>query len=239
MAISLLDHIGPGSLPERFTSAVRDLAGMETIDPIETDQDHDLDDLLADSERVYRAEPSRLWDPALPDETIDRQWSTGRKAVRDREATDWDLIEEDITFYHTGDTLAYEARATVTDGQDEDRLFYAGELAYDLPEEQAEAYLEAESETVSPDDAYDALEGDVAVSQWVFDEPAEPPLYREDTGRDSLQEYLGEIEVDGAELVRYRDGQRAVFEGEHPSHGDTRIIASTGRSGIYEPAREH
>ncbi len=237
MAISLLDHIGPGSLPERFTSAVRGLAGMKTIEPIETGHEHDLDSLLADSKRVYRAEPSRLWDRALPDDQIDRQWSSGKKAVQDQEATDWNVIEEDITFYHTGDTLAYEARATVTDGHEKDRLFYAGELAYDLPEERAQAYLEAESEECSLEEAYDALEGEVAVSQWVFDEPDRPPLYREDTGQDRLQDYLEEIDVDEAELVQYEDGQRAVFEGTHPSHGDTRVIASTGRNGIYEPSR--
>lgn len=236
MTISLLNHIGPGSLPERFTSAVRDLAGMETIDPIETGQDHDLDAVLADSRRVYRAEPSRLWDPALPDEQVDRQWSTGEKALRDREATVWEVLEEHITFYHTGDTLAYEARATVTDGHDEDMLFYAGELAYDLPEQRAEVYLETDSESLPPEQAYEALDGEVAFSQWIFDDPEEPPLYREDTGRDSLQAYLEEIDIEEAEWMQYDDGERAVFEGEHPSHGDTRIIASTGRNGIYEPA---
>jgi hypothetical protein len=237
MAISLLDHIGPGSIPERFSTAVREFAGMETLDPIETDPDLDLDTLLEDSKRVYRAEPSRLWDPALPDETVDRQWTSGEKAVRDREATDWEVLEDDITIYHTGDTIAYEARATVTDGHDEDTLFYAGELAYDLPEQRAEAYLEADSETITPGEAYEALDGEVAVSQWIFDDPEHPPLYREDAGRDSLQAYLEEIDIEEAELMQYDDGERAVFEGEHPSHGDTRIIASTGRNGIYESSR--
>lgn len=229
MAISLLEHIGPGSLPERFTTTVRELAGMETIEPIETATDHDLDAILEDSERVYRAEPSRLWDPALPDDKIDRQWSTGEKAVRDREATRWELIDDDITFYHVGETLAYEARATVTDGSEEERLFYTGELAYDVPEERAATYLETGSESVTPAEAYETLDDDVTVSQWIFDDPEEPPLYREDTGQDSLQDYLEEIDVDGADLTRYEDGQRAVFEGEHPTHGDSRIIASTGR----------
>jgi len=234
MAISLLNHIGPGSLPERFSTAVRDLAGMETIESIETDTDHDLDALLEESERVYRAEPSQLWDPALPDDAIDRQWSTGKKAARDREATGWTVCEDEIAFYHTGDTLAYEAQATVSDGEDEDHLFYVGELAYDLPEGRAQEYIETRSERLTPEEAYEALEGEVAVSQWIFDDPCEPPLYREATGQEHLDAYLEEIDVDRAGLVQYEDGERAVFEGEHPSHGDTRIIASTGRNGIYE-----